>query len=188
MSEAPATGRPGRYQRSVGGLVGALVILLGVVGAFVAVRALARGEIEVRPEPVDYLATVRNVQAAGLEVVYPASLPADWLATTVSLRPAVEESWGISMLADDGTYVGLRQDDKELDDLLTTYVDENVTEVEAVAIESRLAGRWRVFTDEGGDTAYAARAGPGRAWVVVYGSADRGRLERIVVALTRDPA
>ena len=42
------------YQRSASGLVGALLVTLLVIGAFVAFRALNRDELEVGPEAVDY--------------------------------------------------------------------------------------------------------------------------------------
>ncbi len=187
MSEARSTEQPGRYQRSAGGLVGALVILLGFIAAFVAFRAVTRSDLEVRPEEVDYLASVDDARAAGLEVVYPRRLPEGWIATAVLLAPVTEQSWGISMLTEDDSFVGLRQDDEDLDELLGTYVDQNAAEVEAVDIDSEVATRWRVFTDDGGDTAYAAEAGPDDSWVLVYGSAEPAELVRVVASLTRAP-
>ncbi|MEO5852789.1 MAG: DUF4245 family protein [Nocardioides sp.] len=187
MSQAPSPERPGRYQRSAGGLIGALVILLGFIAAFVAFRAVTRSDLEVRPESVDYRGGVADVQAAGLEVVYPRLLPAGWIATRVQLAPVAERSFGISMLTDDGAFAGVRQDDVELDALLATYVDEKPTEGDVVDIESAVGSRWRVFTDEGGDTAYAAQSGLGDSWVLVYGSASPAQLEQVVAALTTDP-
>ena len=55
----------GRYQRSFAGMIGALLITLVVIGAFVAFRALNRDELERRPEAVDYLETVGFVQEPG---------------------------------------------------------------------------------------------------------------------------
>lgn len=188
VSESPSPEQPGRYQRSASGLIGALVILLGLIAAFVAFRAITRNDLDVRPEPVDYLASVANAQAAGLDVVYPRSLPAGWIASTVQLAPVAERSFGISMLTDDDLFVGLRQDDQELDQLLATYVDDDPTEGDTVEIDSALGSRWRSFTDVGGDTAYAAQSGPDDTWVLVYGSATPAQLERIVADLTTDPA
>ena len=68
--------QPGRYQRSTSGMVGALLVTLLVILAFVAFRALNRSNLDVKPERVDYLAQVRYAQQAGSEVVYPARLPA----------------------------------------------------------------------------------------------------------------
>ena len=48
----------GRYQRSFAGMIGALLITLLVIGAFVAFRALNRDELDGGPKPVDYLETV----------------------------------------------------------------------------------------------------------------------------------
>jgi len=188
VSEAGSTEQPGRYQRSAGGLVGAILILLGFIAAFVAFRAVTRSELEVRPEAVDYLASVDDAQAAGLEVVYPRTLPEGWIATAVLLAPVTEQSWGVSMLTEDETFVGLRQDDAELEQMLTSFVDEDPAEGEAVELDSALGSRWRVFTDDGGDTAYAAQTGPEDSWVLVYGSASPSQLERVVTELTTDPA
>src|SRR5690349_20209024 len=70
---ADPTGSPSRYTRSFGGLVGSMIVLVLLVGAFVLVRSQVRVDPEVHPDPVDYLGTVRLAQAAGLDVVYPAS-------------------------------------------------------------------------------------------------------------------
>jgi len=75
------SGQPGRYQRSSSGMVGALLVTLLVIGAFVAFRACNRTDLVVDPEHVDYLTQVGFAQEAGDQVVYPASLPTGWFAT-----------------------------------------------------------------------------------------------------------
>ena len=85
--EAPVREKPGRYQRSPAGMVGALIVTLLVISAFVAFRALNRTDLDVKPERVDYLAQVRFAQqdARGeADLVYPAGLPTGWYATKVS--------------------------------------------------------------------------------------------------------
>ncbi|HET7070318.1 MAG TPA: DUF4245 family protein, partial [Nocardioides sp.] len=83
-STSTAGGQPGRYQRSPSGMVGALIVTLLVILAFVGFRALNRSDLDVKPEHVDYLAQVRYAQQAGSEVVYPARLPRGWYATNVT--------------------------------------------------------------------------------------------------------
>ncbi len=175
----------GRYQRSFAGMIGALLITLVVIGAFVAFRALNRDELERRPEAVDYLETAGFVQEAGLTVAYPPTLPEGWIATTVDFKPGERPSWGLGFLTDDEKFVGVRQENASLDDLLTTYVDEQPTELAEAEIPGSLADTWRVFEDEGGDLAFAAEVGDD--WVLVYGSAPRSELESVVSSLTTDP-
>jgi hypothetical protein len=176
----------GRYQRSFAGMIGALLITLVVIGAFVAFRALNRDELETKPDPVDYLETVGLIQENGGSVVYPSTLPDGWTATSLDFTPGEETAWGLGFLTDDGKYVGLRQEDASLDDLLETYVDESPKELdEAEFPDSAVARSWRVFEDEGGDTAFAAELG--EEWVLVYGSASRSDLESMVERLTTDP-
>ena len=86
------------------------------------------------------------------------------------------------MLTDEGTFVGLRQEDAPLDDLLTTYVDESPTEGDPVTVPGSVAPRWRTFSDSGGDHAFAAEVGGDT--VLVYGSAGVDDLRGLVEALT----
>ncbi len=134
---------------------------------------------------MDYLETVRLIQENGGSVVYPPSLPDGWIATSLDFTPGEETAWGLGFLTDDKTYVGLRQEDASLDDLLATYVDEDPTELAEADFPDSVATTWRVFEDEGGDTAFAAELGD--EWVLVYGSASRDDLESIVERLTTDP-
>jgi hypothetical protein len=184
MTETEPREQPSRYNRSFGGLVGSMIVLVVVVGAFVLVRSQIRNDPEVHPEPVDYLGTVRLAQAAGLEVVYPADLPEGWQATNVESG----EVWSMSLLTDADRYVGVRQvlePGTGLDDLLATYVDEETTEGEPVGIDSDLAEKWQTFTDAGGDAAYAAEV-DGRP-LLVFGSASPDDLETLVSELTLAP-
>ena len=74
--EGPVREKPGRYQRSPAGMVGALIVTLLVISAFVAFRALNRTDLDVKPERVDYLAQVRfaqqDAQGGTSDLVYPA--------------------------------------------------------------------------------------------------------------------
>ncbi len=201
--ETSAQGRPGRYPRSASGLVGALIILLAVIVGFVVVRAVTRDELEIRPDHVDYLSVVRDVQGAGVEVVYPESLPDGWFASGVDRAQAAEDEsdgpsygpeWGISLLTDDDQYAGVRQlmvaspseADRGRRAMLRRLVDEEAVEGDEIRIDSDVSGSWSTWTDAGGDTAYVARLGDD--WVMVYGSAPASQLRDLAARLTTEPA
>ena len=173
------------YQRSASGLVGALLVTLLVIGAFVAFRALNRDELEVGPASVDYLEQAGLAQEAGLDVVYPADLPEGWQTTNVEVVPGERPVWAISLLTDDQRYIGVRQEGDQLDDLLATYVDEDVEQRSNVLVEGTVAREWQVFEDEGGDLAYAAERGD--EVVLVYGSASEEDLRLVLEGLTTQP-
>ena len=179
------TETPGRYQRSASGLLGALIVTLLVIGAFVAFRALNRDELELRPASVDYLEQAGLAQDAGLDVVYPRDLPAGWQATNVEVVPGERPVWAVSLLTDDQRFVGIRQEDDQLDDLLATYVDDRVEVRPDVRIEGSVAKDWQVFEDDGGDLAYAAELGD--QVVMVYGSAGEDDLRLVLEQLTTEP-
>ena len=65
----------GRYDRSAGGLVIAMVVTVAAVVAFVVFRSLLSTDVEIEPDTVDYLEKVQQAQDAGLSPVYPATLP-----------------------------------------------------------------------------------------------------------------
>ncbi len=106
-SRQPA-GKPARYQRSVAGGVGSLIVLVLVVLAFVVFRGVFRDNDDVEQEPVDYLAAVQGAQQSGVRLVYPPTLPKGWTATSIAYTPGERPAWGIGMLTDDGKFVGVR--------------------------------------------------------------------------------
>ena len=96
-------GRAGRYQRSIAGGVGSLIVLVVVVLAFVALPcASSATTTRSSVEPVDYLAVVAPAQEAGIRIVYPPSLPEGWTATSVDFVPGARPAFGVGMLTDDG--------------------------------------------------------------------------------------
>ncbi len=175
----------GRYQRTTSGLIGAMIVILLVIGAFVAFRALNRDELETQPEPVDYLEQAAIAQEAGVDVVYPRALPPDWIATSVELTPGEHRAWGLGMLTDDERFAGIRQEDASLEDLLATYVDEVTTVLPAIDVAGSVAPHWQAFEDAGGDLAFAAEVGGDV--VLVYGSADEADLTELIGDLTTQP-
>jgi hypothetical protein len=165
--------------------VGALLVTLLVIGAFVAFRALNRDDLEVGPGSVDYLEQAGLAQDAGLDVVYPRDLPRGWQATNVQVVPGERPVWAISLLTDGQRYIGVRQEDDQLDDLHAAYVDEEVQERPDVRVEGSVAADWQVFEDDGGDLAYAAEVGDDV--VMVYGSAGEQDLRMVLERLTTEP-
>jgi Protein of unknown function (DUF4245) len=180
-----ASGQPGRYQRSTSGMVGALLVTLLVIGAFVAFRACNRTDLEVQPDHVDYLAQVGFAQQAGDRVVYPASLPAGWFATQLTVDGGPPTNLQLSMLTGQDEYVGFVQSPDSAPVLLTRYVDAAPVSGGPTDVPGAMDGavtRWDLWTDDGGDTALVARhAGE---TLLVFGTASEGQLEQLAGTLT----
>lgn len=175
--------QPGRYQRSFSGMVGALLVLLLVIGAFLAFRALNRDDLDVEPETVDYRQAVGFAQDAGRTVVYPASLAEGWRATSVDSQ--TERAWGIGFLTPDRKFAGVHQAEASVEDLLETFVDEETEERGEVRLDSAIDATWSSYEDSGGDLAYVAELDGQR--VLVYGSAAAADLRRLAESLTTEP-
>jgi hypothetical protein len=163
-------------------MVGALLVTLLVILAFVVFRACNRTDLDVKPQHVDYLAQVRYAQRSGASPVYPASLPSGWYATNLDLSPGRRPELTLSMLTADGQYVGLVQSRVPLPELLTTYVDPSPTSGPPAHVTGGVVPRWDTWTDSGGDTALVARRG-GES-LMVFGNASKGDLERVAASLT----
>ena len=183
------TGRAGRYQRSASGLIASLVVTVLALGALLYFMGAFRNDLVVRPEKVDYLETVESAQQAGLVPAYPPSLPEGWIATGVDVTPGDDPVFGLRMLTEDERFVGVRQEDESARTLLIEWVDEEPTAdgdyTVPASVRRPVARDWEVFTDDGGDTAYAAEVGD--ETILVFGSAPRKDLEAIVDGLVRRP-
>ena len=178
--------QPGRYQRSAAGMVGAMLVVVALIFAFVVFRAFNRNDASIEPEKVDYLQTVRGLQSGGAPAVaYPPTLPDGWIATGASFDAA--GVWGLSLLTDDDHFVGVRQGQagQSVDDLVKKYVDDAADEGDPVRLDSPLAGTWRSFTDSGGD--YALAADVDGSVVLVVGSAPEDQIQDLTASLTTDP-
>lgn len=161
-------------------MVGAMVVLLLVVGAYVGFRALNRDELEVEPERVDYLEAVGFAQESDWTVAYPPSVPADWKATSVESRPG--RAWGIGFLTPEG-FAGLHQSEESSATLLETYVDEDTSALDPVEIDG---ASWEVHEDADGDRGYVGEVDG--VPVLVYGSASPAALVDLAGSLTTAPA
>jgi hypothetical protein len=142
--------QPGRYQRSFSGLIGAMVVLLLVVGAFVVFRGLFRTDAEVTVRAVDYQRTQSFAQEQiDFPILAPETLPEGWRATSVRFVPDPPR-WHLGVLTDEDRYIGLEQSRSSEKKMVETYVDRDAVRGEPV----KVAGdTWQMWTDEGGDTA-----------------------------------
>ena len=178
-------GRAGRYQRSIAGGVGSLIVLVVVVLAFVAFRALFRDNDAVDVEPVDYLAVVAPAQEAGIQIVYPPSLPEGWTATSVDFVPGERPAFGVGH-ADRRRPVrrgpaGGRRPRHPARDVRRRGSREGRRGDRGGGDRAQ----WQEWSDAGGDHAYSATVGDSE--VLVYGSAPTEDLLTIVRSLTDAP-
>lgn len=180
MSEQTA-----RYQRSMSGMIGALVVTLVAITGFVAWRAVSRDDLAIEPDAVDYLASVRYLQDAGESVVYPPSLPSGWVATSARYRTGRDLGWNLGLLTPDEGFVGLRQEDASVEQLVGDYIDKDAEEGAPVVLKSPLATSWRSFTDSGGD--YGLVAEVGQETLLVFGSAHPQEIRELAASLVTTP-
>jgi hypothetical protein len=178
-------GRPGKYQRSAGGLVAALIVTVVAVGGLLWVLGLFRPDTNIRPEAIDYLAIAGEAQDAKLDPVYPASLPEGWIATKFEVAPGTEPALEIALFTDDDEFVGIQQESAPASELVSEYVDEDATTIDIYSVQGSVAEAWQGYEDEGGDTAYAAEVGD--RTVLVYGSASPEELQDLIGRLTTEP-
>ncbi len=174
--------RPSRYTRSFSGMIGALIVTVLVVLAFVLWRGLFRGDADDTPVAVDWQESVKLAEQAELRVVHPRELPAGWTATSVDLKAGDEPRWGLGVLTADGDFVGIRQEDASIDDLVELYVDEDAEAGDEASVASEITDTWQTFSDSGGDHGYATELGDES--VLVYGSAPVEDLEAYLGLLT----
>ena len=192
MTEQPAATpeQPSRYNRSFGGLVAAMIATVVFVAAYVGFRALTRDQPEIEPK-VDYASCVAYLQEADVTVVYPASLPSGWTATSIDFERGEPPQWRIGMLTADDEFVGVVQQQADVDDLLDHYVDANPRQGEDASPENTLGvTSWQTWSDSGGDHAFSAElsAGPlAGQTLLVYGSAPVADQEAVLASLTLDP-
>jgi hypothetical protein len=153
-----------RYQRSAGGMVGAMLVLGVLIIGWVTIRSLFS---EDPPSPVQRVDYARDVplarKAADFDLVAPPRLPRGWQATTVRYSPAPGAHWHLGVLTDDRRYVGLEQSDDPVRSMVEKYVDESASRGRPADV----AGvSWSTYTDPGGDLALVRRVGSTTTLVV----------------------
>ena len=144
-------------------MIGAMLVLLVVIGGFVALRAVNRTQPVNPVQPVDYQQTLHYAkQTAGFPVLAPSRLPKGWRATSVSFVPKPVR-WHLGMLTGQNQYVGIEQSRSPAGTMVSTYVDTSAARGPQIQIGGR---SWRIWTDSGGDTA-VVRSGSGVTTLVV---------------------
>jgi hypothetical protein len=132
-------------------MVGAMVVVVLVVIAFVVFRDAVRSEVATDVENVDYVQPAAYAQdQAGFEILAPPQLPDGWRSTSVRYTPGIDERWHLGLLTDEGRYVGVEQASATEENLVEDHVDEDAVRGEPVTVAGE---RWQTWTDEGGDLA-----------------------------------
>lgn len=183
---APSSGG-GRYQRTSGGLVGAMLVTVLAVVAFAGFRAVTSDKQPTPVRSVDYLATVTAARAdKQLLVLAPERLPLGWKATSATYTSGPSPTWHLGFLTDDSKYVGVEEAKSSIQDLVAEHVDADAKRGEDITIGGE---RWQTWTDAGGDYAVAHTFGEGRAtvesWLVV-GTAAEGEIRDFAGTLKGD--
>lgn len=188
-----------RYERSAAGMVGAMIVTLAVILAFVAFRALNRDDLDVHPNSVDYLQVVEGLQGNDLEPAYPAQLPTGWQATR-AVYDTDNLAWELDLLTADKRYVGIRQADMRDKDLIEEYVDTEGKQGKPASFDTGVATEWTSWEVDDHDAAYTAPLGMQRGdepnpelergkgtTLLVFGSASHADIEKLIGELVLDP-
>jgi Protein of unknown function (DUF4245) len=176
--------RPGRYNRSTGGLIGSMIVLVLVVFGIVLFRGTFRDTPEYEPADIDYLALVSSVQQAGLDPLYAPELPDGWSVKDARFVPGDRPILDLVFTTDDERTAGLHQEDASERELLTTYVGAGVSEDDDAQLTTDVA-TWTAWVDTDGDHAYTAEHGDDT--VLVYSSGDPDALRTFIESLTDEP-
>jgi len=176
-------GQTSRYRTSAVGMVGALLILLAVIAAFLVMRELVRTTPETPVRAVDYQETVRYAgDRASFDVLAPPSLPTGWRATSASYTPAPEERWHLGVLTEDGEYVGIEQELRSVESMVEEYVDQEAVAGERIELTGATGpAGWTTYRDDSGDHALVRREGD--LTTLVVGTADQRVLVDYVQSL-----
>lgn len=182
-------GRPGRYNRTFGGLVGAMIVMVVVVVLTWLALGLFRDEAEFEPLPIDYESSVRALVDNDAALAYPEPLPQRWRVNNLAYSPD-GPVFTLALLTDERSFVGVYHAPEEVEDVeevLDRLVDDNAREGDPVELTDGegATSTWQVWTDEGGDTAYVRLAERQGEPVVtmVYGSAPDEDLRTVVASL-----
>lgn len=187
-AESPgASGRPGRYPRTSGGLVGSLLVTVVVIIGLYAATQWTRDTPTYEPEVIDLELAVEAAEGAGVDPIYPTALPEGWIATGLDLDPADPSVFGLRMLTPDEEFVGIRVEDASTTALVEQWIDEEASESDPYlpAAPDALDPQWEGFVDAGGDTGYVGEVGDRR--ILVYGNASAEEIQGVIDTLSAEP-
>src|SRR5690348_3441165 len=144
--------KPNRYELPLSNMVGAMVVVVLFVLAFVIFRAVNRDNTSVRPEPVAYGPIAAQGRADGrIDVWSPPALPKGWTATAARYDTGTNPHWHLS--ASDGKhYLGVEEGIDGLQAELHLALQGSPMAAGKVQIGSVI---WSVYTDTQGDYALA---------------------------------
>lgn len=187
----PPANKPGRYQRTTGGLVGSMIVL--VVAVVVLWQALGafRDEPDTLPgstvSPTQYEADVAALADAGFAFTFPQTVPQGWRLNAEPIVDRDEGLFRVTFLTTSGGSAAVYSGREDLDDVLELLVDEDTSDEGTTALSDvdGTTSSWTVHTDDGGDTAYGLA--DEESTVLVYGSADPAELEALVSLLQTSP-
>lgn len=179
------SGRSGRYERSMAGMVGAMGVTVLLVIGFIVFRALTREQLHYEPEPVDYLPVVEGIQASTpMKPAYPPTLAEGWVATRASWEHA-SLTWRLNLLTDEGRFLGVRQSRRQLgSSLVEESVDEDARKGDTIRLGGALAGVWVEWTD-GSD--YALLRETDREALLVVGTGSEAEVRDLAESLVVRP-
>ncbi len=183
MSESRSPGAS-RYQRSTGGLVGAMVVTVLAVVALAGFRALTSHDDPTPVRAVDYSAMVRAGRADHkLRVLAPPRLPAGWKATSASYQTGSDPTWHLGVLTDGGAYIGVEEGLGGLSDLVEEHVGKSAQSGKDVIIDDT---SWHSWHAPDGDYAVGRSLRSGgevhESWLVV-GSAPESAVRKYAASL-----
>ena len=171
--------QPSRYNRSFGGMLGALVVLLLVIGAFAVVHLLGSTDPADPVQPVNYSTSARYArQAATFGLLAPRHLPQGWIATSVRFQGGHDQSWHLGCLTAQRRYVGLEQARAPLISMLQDFVGDNASRGPNVPVAGQT---WQSWTTPDADRALVRRTP--KVTTVVVGRVPQSTLETFIDTL-----
>ena len=181
----------GRRQTSFGGMVGAMLVLVVGVGAFVLLRDANRVAPSDPVRPVDYAQPAEYAaEAATFELLAPPELPQGWIATSVRFEGTGDQAWHLGVLTDEQRYIGLEQAERTVEAMVADFVDEDAVAGAGLEVAGDTWARWAdPGRDLDADPAAAADADlalvreDGGATTLVVGTVSQDQLADFVASL-----
>ena len=175
-----------RTQRSVAGMVGALIVVVAI--GLVWVEIGGSGQKATPTPKVDWAAWVKAGRSdQQLKLFAPTDLPGGWRATSVDYTSGAAAHWHLGMLTDSGKYVGIEESRASTQDLAEQYVDTDAVRGADVSVGGET---WQTWTDVGGDYAVVRSVtvdGQPAESVLVGGSAPEETIRTFTASLTTGP-